>query len=282
MKRRKNAARGSRLSKPSLWVGRLLAYASVGGAALGLSLYFLLGFGSDPGHDVSQAQVPRAAIVDQLSITHGNQTFVEQCTAILGEAGFAVDYYDGDSVTVDLYRDLPTHDYRVLVLRVHSATYHPDLRVVALFTSQAYRAGHYVSEQLSDQVRAVAFAPYEEGDPTYFGVTDRFIKSGLRGRFDNTVVIMMGCDGMRYDCMAEAFVASGAAVYFGWDDFVSTLHADKVTIDLLESLLESTDTVSQAVTDTTGRHGADPYYQGALSYYPLDSGNHTLEQLLSR
>ena len=282
MKRRKHVARNSQITKPSLRAGWLLVYATVGAVALGLSLHFLVGLGGDGGSDVGQARMPRAAIVDQLSTTHGNQTFVEECSAALSEAGFAVDYYDGDSVTVDLYRDLPTYGYEVLVLRVHSATYHPDLRVVALFTSQPYSAGKYLNEQLGNQVRAVAFAPYEEGDPTYFGVTDRFIRSGIGGRFDNTVVIMMGCDGMRYECMAEAFVAGGATVYLGWDDFVSTVHADKVTVDLLQRLLQGSDTVGQAVKETMALHGADPYYDGVLSYYPPDSGNSTLGQLLNR
>jgi len=249
---------------------------------MGSGLYLIFGvFLHDGGRDAGVSGGPSAAIVDQLSAAYGNETFVEECTLILQEAGFTVDYYGSDSVTVEFYRKLPTRRYELLVLRVHCATYHPDLRVVALFSSERYSQNRYLGEQLNDQVSAVAFAPYEEGDPTYFGITDRFVVSRMEGQFDDTIVVMMGCDSMRYHCMADAFVERGASVYVGWDDLVSTPHTDKVTIDLLGHLLSQGHTVGEAVSEAM-TSGADPYYGGVLSFYPVASGNCTVGELLSR
>ncbi len=36
-------------------------------------------------------------------------------------AGYDVDYYKGEDVTVELYRSLPSFGYKLIVLRVHSA-----------------------------------------------------------------------------------------------------------------------------------------------------------------
>jgi len=250
---------------------------------LGSGLYLILGvFFHDGGRDAGVSGEPSAAIVDQLSAAHGNETFVEECTSMLQEAGFTVDYYASDSVTVEFFRKLPTRGYGLLVLRVHCATYHPDLRVVALFSSERYSQNRYVGEQLNDQVSAVAFAPYEEGDPTYFGITDRFVVSCMEGQFDDTIVVMMGCDSMRYHSMADAFVERGASVYVGWDDLVSTPHTDRVTIDLLRRLLFQGHTVAKAVAEAMATSGADPYYGGVLSFYPVASGNCTVGELLSR
>ena len=45
---------------------------------------------------------PRAAIVDQLSLSFLSPSFVRRCTAILESAGFSVDYYPGKEVTVEV------------------------------------------------------------------------------------------------------------------------------------------------------------------------------------
>jgi hypothetical protein len=51
---------------------------------------------------------PRAAIVDQLSLTEPNPAFTEAATDLLEQAGYAVDYFPGEEVTVEFYRQLPT------------------------------------------------------------------------------------------------------------------------------------------------------------------------------
>ncbi len=63
---------------------------------------------------------PRAAIVDQLSLTVPNPAFVDDATATLESDGYAVDYFPGEEATVDFYRDLPTHGYEVIVFRTHA------------------------------------------------------------------------------------------------------------------------------------------------------------------
>jgi hypothetical protein len=79
--------------------------------AAGLLLSRLIDRGSGPR---------RAAIIDQLSLTQPNPDFAASATSILEQAGYAVDYFPGEQVTVDLYRNLPTHDYDLIILRVHS------------------------------------------------------------------------------------------------------------------------------------------------------------------
>jgi len=61
----------------------------------------------------SNASQPKAAIVDHLSLTAPNQTFIETATNTLKQAGYTVDYYSGENITVEFYRNLPTHDARI-------------------------------------------------------------------------------------------------------------------------------------------------------------------------
>jgi len=84
-----------------------------------LGLYFpfyILPFSVNVGF--TQPSLPKAAIVDQGSLapTAGpNPVFVKKATAILKEAGFSVDYYPGEEVTVEFYRNLPTYGYDFII-----------------------------------------------------------------------------------------------------------------------------------------------------------------------
>ncbi|MGB2798334.1 MAG: hypothetical protein WBC82_00560 [Dehalococcoidia bacterium] len=263
---------------------KILAYGAIAVVVSGVGLYFILDhLIQDAPPDCSQSTVLRAAIVDQLSESQENQTFVDESTALLQQAGFDVDYFDGESVTVNLYRELPTHCYSVILLRVHSASFNPEQRVFDLFTSELYSKSKYVGEQINDQLRQVAFDtsydPYEEGDPTYFGITHKFICSSMKGEFYNTMIIMMGCEGMKYDDMAQAFIDRGAVVYIAWDKLVTAPHTDQAAIDLLENFLQQEQTVGDAVAGTMAEVGMDKY-GGTLWYYPADTANYTLYDIL--
>jgi len=209
---------------------------------------------------------PRAAIVDQLSLTHPNPGFVEDATDQLTRAGYAVDYYPGEQVTVDLYARLADLDYDYLVLRVHTARFAGDWRgetydQPVLFTSDPYSADQYVAEQW-DLLLNPVFA--YEGAPRYFGVAPNFIDAA--GGFDGATVILMGCSGMSTDALAAAFADQGADRVVGWNDFVSAQHTDAATSRLLAYLLDGS-SAQQAVAKTNAEVGTDPVYQSHLLAY---------------
>jgi hypothetical protein len=217
------------------------------------------------GSDASSGP-PRAAIVDQLSLTHPNQAFVEDATDQLTSAGFAVDYYPGEETTVDFYQQLADLDYDYLVLRVHIARFTGDWRGETydnpiLFTSEPYSADEYVAEQW-DLLLNPVYA--YEGAPKFFGVAPNFIEAG--GGFDGATVIMMGCSGMSTDALAAAFADRGADRVVGWNDLVSAQHTDEATSRLLAYLLEG-DSAQEAVARTNAEVGVDPVYDSHLLAY---------------
>ena len=136
----------------------------------------------------------RAAIVDQLSLTVANPQFIQETTDLLKSDGYEVDYYKGEDVTVDLYRTLPERDYDLVLLRVHSTAIvsrgEEDVTSVSLFTGQSYSRDLYYEEQLQGRV---GFAQYTEDGPKFFGITSDFVRNSMKGTFDDTVVLMMGC-----------------------------------------------------------------------------------------
>jgi len=232
----------------------------------------------------STSRVFKAAIVDHLSIAFPNQTFVEAATGILEQAGYTVVYYSGEKVTVEFYRKLPVYGYDLIILRVHSTTHDPEAGVeyTGLFTSEPFNTEKYVYERNTFQVGVVAFLPYNEGDPVYFGIASRFVRLSMVGTFEKTAIIMMGCWGLKYPDLAMAFVEKGTQVYIGWSDSVLSYHTDAGTTVLLRHLITQKQTVEQAVTETMKEIGPDPESHGVLSYYPPESGSYILPHDSSR
>lgn len=225
---------------------------------------------------VNQTQQRKAAIVDHLSISQPNQTFVQTSTTILEKSGWTVDYYPGEDVTVGFYRNLPTHDYGLIVFRVHSALGSIHQSFLFLFTSEPYSAFGYWYEQATNQISDVFFLPYNEGDPKFFGISPEFVKSSMNGKFENTIIVMMGCDGLTHSDMAEAFVKKGAKVYVGWSGPVSARHTDQATTQLLKHLVTEEQTIMEAIGKTMEEVGTDPEYESSLEYYPASASNLTL------
>jgi len=216
--------------------------------------------------NISQEFSYKAAIVDHLSLSQPNEAFVETAINTLETANYTVDYYPGEKVNVEFYRNLPTHGYSIIVLRVHSvAGTFEGKPYVLFFTSERFSRTKYVPEQLTDQVGWVG---YYEGGPIYFGISGEFVRLGMNGRFNNTIIIMMGCEGLTYNTMAEAFIEKGAKVYISWNGSVSASHTDQATTQLLKHLITEKQTIKQAVTETMKEVGPDSESGSVLRDYP--------------
>lgn len=229
----------------------------------------------------SEPEVPKAALVDHLSLTFPNQSFIDNTTEILEQAGYTVDYYPGEEVTVEFYKNLPTHGYRLIILRVHSTATELQGKEyvespVALFTSEPYNQTEYVYEQLTIQLVLAYYTMPELS--YYFAILPKFITANTEGRFQNTIIVMMGCEGLTNVKMAEAFVEKGAKAYIGWSGSVSASHTDQATMYLLTHLLAEEQTIEQAVENTMKEMGPDPVYNSLLIYYPVSSGSYTIEK----
>jgi len=251
--------KGGRLRKAAvILVGLALLFTALAG---GLFLSGLVGDGSGPR---------TAAIVDQLSLTQPNPDFAASATSILEQAGYAVEYYPGEEVTVNFYRDLPAHGYDLIILRVHSGLVMETSALtgsrlprgyVGLFTAEPFSETRYVAE-----VKAGALGPasYYEGGPQYFGVAPTFMESNTRGKFDDATVILMGCDGLRSYETGRSFVQRGAKAVVGWTGPVSASHTDAATERLLQHLVIDALSVQEAVTQTMVDVGPDPSYGSKL------------------
>jgi hypothetical protein len=241
-------------------------------------------FLSQPSADVSYEGTLKAAIVDHLSLTQPNQTFVQGAQDMLEKAGFKVDYYAGEEVTVDFYRALPSYGYQLMILRVHSSATEADggEGSVVLFSSERVNSSKYTDEQISGQLMGVAFSIEEkEAGILYFGISPTFVEYSMEGDFKDTVVLMMGCEGLDNPSMAHAFVMKGAKVYVSWNQPVVSSHTDYATADLLQHFVAERMTLEESIRATFQTVGYDPVYNSLIIYYPAEAGDYTLPKSTS-
>jgi len=228
---------------------------------------------------------PKAAIVDQLYSLHPNPAFIHEMARLLEGCGFKVDLHQGKQIDVKFYRKLPDKGYRIIILRAHAGllaqSENPDVmakKTTFLFTDEAYSKRKYVVEQLGDQMVP---AEMTKDYPRVFAINSKFIVESMDGTFDRTVVIAMGCSTLALEDMAAAFSIKGASAFMGWDRFVGIDYVDEAVIYLVQKLCVDNLTVAAAVAATIAEKGRDPYYGAILKYYPPQSGDKTLKQLVT-
>src|SRR5712692_214899 len=123
----------------------------------------------------------RAALIDELSVEYSDPGFLKNATKSLEAAGYAVDYYGPDKVTVGLFRDLPTKGYAIIIVRAHTAGQ-------SIVTAEPYSQSAYVYEQLTDRLAEA----YVQNGPPYFAVTAKFVLHEMQGQLPDSIVLIMG------------------------------------------------------------------------------------------
>lgn len=252
--------------------GRPLLFA-LGGAALlaviavvGVTAVLLSGGGGDGA--ATDTATKKAVIVDQLQLTQPGPDFISAARATLAQAGYTVDYIPGESVGVETYRTLASHDYDLVILRVHAGiTSERDANTgevskeeyVSLFTNELFDQSKYGAETLN----RLGKATYTDGSGGFFGIGPEFIKN-IPGDFKGAPIILMGCDGLKSQKTAQAFLDKGASAFVSWSDQVSGPFTDTATESLLDHWLADGMTLQDAVTTTSTEVGPDPTYAGEL------------------
>lgn len=226
----------------------------------------------------------KAVIVDQLYSLQPNQGFIQQITQELENYGFEVELYQGDEITVDFYGSLPDKGYKIIIFRAHSGllsheegSHREVTRATCLFTNEPYSKVKHQREQLNGEL---ARARVTEGYPIVFAIGARFINHSAEGEFPNSVIIVMGCSCLCIEDLAQAFIDKGASAYLAWDAVVDLNYVDKATPYLVRQLCVDEATIEEAVANTMDIVGPDPKYKATLRYFPSQSGDRTLRELL--
>ena len=225
-----------------------------------------------------EPETRKAALVDQIALTNPNPDFTGQALAYLKEAGFSVDVYAGEEITIEFYRTLPAKGYKLILIRTHSTNILNENipgGPVFLFTSEIYDKNRYVKEQLTNRIGRARLL-YDDNSPLYFAIVSGFVRQDMRGRFDDTLIIIGGCQSLGTPDLAQAFIDRGALAVVGWNEWVDLSHNDQAILYLLRGLTVEKLTLEQAVRKTMNEIGPDPTYDSILTYLTREGGTVTL------
>jgi hypothetical protein len=226
-----------------------------------LSYYLVKGFFAQPNTEnnntVTNTGSLNAALVDALYSTIPNDQFTGSMRQTLTDSGFQVDIFQGTDVTVDFLKNMQP-DYDLIVFRMHSALHDGHLY---LFTGEPYSASKYTNEQ---QFQSVKKAYATDDSAPVFSVNWGFVRRCMTEKFNNTLVLVMGCDGARDSLLIDEFFDQGASGYISWTGNVLISHSDSATLQLVKYLYSDGFSALDATQKTNNQLGPDPAWDSIL------------------
>lgn len=132
-----------------------------------------------------------------------------------------------EDVTVQFFKELEG-DYFLIILRLHSTH---QSNSTWIFTNEVYKPNKYILEQLAGEVHS---ARTSYGSETYFVISNYYIEHYLTDSITADSVILMGCNGLEKEDMANAWIKAGSKTYLGWTGDIGLSETDYYTQKILE------------------------------------------------
>ena len=243
--------------------------------------------------------IPRAAIIDQLHDDIPSPYFQDKASDLLETAGYEVELFTTEQLTVDFYKTLPSMNYEFIVFRTHAIGNDAlGKEPVSLFTGEKYRDDKYISEQLAGLIGKGA--PYmssildvsadlsglndsnntsleidmtqsleqlvDDSNP-YFLVGSKYVDDVMEGRFQNSVLVLGGCSTLSDTSLAESLIRKGASAVIGWDALVGSNQNDQVMLELLENVLINNMDIKDAVKSEENKDQGYSKFNPNLLFY---------------
>lgn len=165
-------------------------------------------------------------LIDNLS--HLSQNFEKELNELCEDYGYnLVVERDAD---VKYFKNLEG-TYSLIILRLHSTNQN---NVTWIFTNEPYKPNKYILEQLAGEVHS-ASVEYNSG--VYYVISSYYIQHYLPSKINTDCVILMGCDGLITDDMADSWIKAGSSYYVGWDGNIPINKTDIYTKEIVENYL---------------------------------------------
>jgi len=224
----------------------------------------------------NQDKIPRAVIIDQLSEEIPNENFQKKAIKIFEEAGYKVDLVQSQNVTVDFYKNLPSMDYKYIVLRSHAVGGQNLDTPVVLFTGERYSTEKYIAEQLLGQVNRAAPVGFRDFTATvpqdnwitvndtysyfeqpakfeshaeneFFAISPKLVDELMVDQFPSSIILLGGCSTLSNPSMAKSLIKRGASIVVGWDDLIGSAENDRALLAILEETVTNNVEIKDAV-----------------------------------
>ena len=184
----------------------------------------------------------------------------------LQRAGFIVDYYKDNNVTIDLLKRLDNEEYGVIYINTHGFV--DSEGTVLIFTGENHTLGKeelYWKDIEEDRIRWFESQGNVMG---YYYVTPSFFTLyGNDTGYHNALVFVDACHSANNTSMAEAFLDLGAGCYAGWTALVGVEYGVAMDGKFFKQICIDGETVEESI----GKIKPDPKSKSRMTYFG-DSG----------
>lgn len=140
----------------------------------------------------------------------------------LERAGYIVDYYKDENVTIELFKRLDDEGYDVIYINSHG--FIDSQGLFALFVREKLNSENALLYQSDIAENLIGYL--EEGDLAgYLYVTPKFfLRYGNDTRLPGTIIFVDACYSGNNTSLADVFLILGASCFIGWDKAVNVIH----------------------------------------------------------
>jgi len=220
---------------------------------------------------------PLAVIIDQLHDFIPNPYFKEKAIQYLELAGYKVDVFTTEDITVDFYKNLPSLNYKYIVIRTHGLEDVNYNNATYLFTGEKYDINKYIPEQLSNQLGKGAPIYGEERnlieeknedleDRMYFLVGSKLVDELMVGKFPDSIILIGGCESVRNKDLAKSLILRGASEIVGWDRTIGSNENDRIMLEFLEKTLVDKEKIQDVVIELNDKFSSELQFSSELNY----------------
>lgn len=224
-----------------------------------------------------QTQAATVGIVDQFY--NESPAFTDNIVAFLQSKNITYELHTNQEVNVELYKELPTFGYRLIILRVHCGISEGYEQPTFMFTTENYTNDKYVYEQVTDQIKPGVIDINKKEDAV-FSVGPLFVSSSMEGNFNGSLIIISSCYGMHNTQLADSLIRKGASALISWNGS-SLDHTDDGIYSLTKAFIGDGLTINASVSSARSSVGPDPSFGSVLEYYPSANGTETWADLIS-
>jgi len=226
--------------------------------------------------ETMDSDAPKAVIIDQLHNELPSEDFQNKATEYLTDVGYKVDLYTTDEITIDFYKKLPAMNYEYIVIRSHALGEGMVDKSASLFTGEKYSEHKYIKEQFLGHIGRGVPILYGDMvkldadrimDKTYYVVGSKFVEEFMVGDFQNSTIILAGCETAKDSRLANSFLKRGASEVIGWSGLVDSANNVSVVLDLLNKTLGSDVEMEDAIQLVMKKNEKSFYRDTHLVYF---------------
>jgi len=211
-------------------------------------------------------ETSKAIVLDPFNFEFGllpyYDLFMRSIIYNLQQAGYAVDYYKDDNVTIDLLKRLDNEGYGVIYVNAHGFT-DPDGRVL-FFTGEKNASGIEGLYQKDIEEKRIGCFGQEGYLLGYYYVTPEFFALyGNDTRYHNALIFVDACHSANNTSMADVFLDLDASCYVGWTELVGVEHGVSMDGKFFRTMCIDGETVEQSA----GTIRPDPVGSAKLAYF---------------